>query len=51
MTLPGIGDARAEAILSWRRQHGAFVRIEQIKEISGLKNAVFSQIKELICAE
>lgn len=48
MTLPGIGDARAEAILSWRRQHGAFTQIEQIKEISGLKNAVFGQIKDLI---
>ena len=48
MTLPGIGDARAESILSWRRQHGAFTQIEQIKEISGLKNAIFNQIKDMI---
>jgi len=38
-TLPGIGPARAQAILDWRAQHGAFTRPEQLLEIHGIGNA------------
>ena len=48
MTLPGIGETRAEAILSWRRQHGSFSDISQIKEISGIGDAIFNQIRDYI---
>lgn len=48
MTLPGIGDAKAESILSYRQQHGRFRSIEEIKEISGIKDSVFQQIKDRI---
>ncbi|MCL2446303.1 MAG: helix-hairpin-helix domain-containing protein [Oscillospiraceae bacterium] len=37
--LPGIGPARAQAILDWRAQHGAFSRPEQLLEISGIGTA------------
>ncbi len=30
MTLPGIGESRAKAIISYREQHGAFAQIEDI---------------------
>ena len=34
MTLPGIGESRAKAIISYREQHGAFAQIEDIMKIS-----------------
>ena len=48
MTLPGIGESRAKAIISYREQHGAFVKIEDIMKISGIKQAAFSKIKDKI---
>ena len=46
MTLPGIGESRAKAIISYREQHGAFAQIEDIMKISGIKQAAFSKIKD-----
>ena len=48
MTLPGIGESRAKAIISYREQHGVFVKIEDIMKISGIKQAAFSKIKDKI---
>lgn len=47
-TLPGIGDAKADAILQYREDHGGFGAIEEIQNISGIKSGVFSKIKDLI---
>lgn len=48
MTLPGIGEAKAEAILQYRAEHGNFDSIEEIKNISGIKDGVFEKIKDKI---
>lgn len=48
MTLPGIGESRAKAIISYREQHGAFTKIEDIMKISGIKQAAFLKIKDKI---
>lgn len=48
MTLSGIGESRAKAIISYREQHGAFAQIEDIMKISGIKQAAFSKIKDKI---
>lgn len=48
MTLAGIGEAKADAILAYRQEHGGFRAIEEIMEISGIKEAVFLQIKDRI---
>lgn len=48
MTLPGIGESRAKAIISYREQYGAFAQIEDIMKISGIKQAAFSKIKDKI---
>jgi competence protein ComEA len=48
VTLPGIGDAKADSIIAYRTEHGAFSTIEEIMEIPGIKEAVFSKIKDFI---
>ena len=48
MTLPGIGQAKAEGIVSYREAHGSFEKIEDIMEIEGIKEGVFSKIKDQI---
>ena len=47
-TLPGIGESRARDIISYREKHGGFARPEQIMEVSGIKQAVYEKIKDLI---
>lgn len=48
MTLPGIGESKAEAVISYREEHGMFQKIEEIMNISGIKEAVFLKIKDKI---
>ena len=48
MSLPGIGKTKAEAILSYREEHGAFASIEELKQVSGIKDALFSRVKQYI---
>lgn len=48
MTLPGIGEAKADAILSYRETNGGFSSIEDIQNIPGIKQKAFEKIKDLI---
>lgn len=45
-TLSGIGETRARAIISYREANGAFERIEDIMNVSGIKTALFNSIKD-----
>lgn len=48
MTLPGIGESKAEAVIRHRQEQGKFQTIEDIMQISGIKDAVFAKIKDRI---
>ncbi len=48
MTLPGIGEAKADSIIAYREKNGGFSSIEDIKKIEGIKEGVFSKIKDSI---
>ena len=48
MTLPGIGEARAKAIISYRKESGGFETIEDIMKVNGIKDSVFDQIKDIV---
>ena len=48
MTLGGIGESRAEAIISYREENGGFRSIEEIKKIEGIKEGIFGKIKDKI---
>ena len=48
MTLPGIGEAKAADIIAYRETQGGFASIEDIKKVSGIKDALFNKIKDKI---
>lgn len=48
MTLPGIGEAKAESIISYREEHGKFQSTEDLMKISGIKEGVYNKIKDYI---
>ncbi len=48
MTLPGIGEARAEAIIAYREEHGAFGSPEDIMQVPGIKEAAYEKLKDSI---
>lgn len=50
MTLPGIGESKAEDIIEYRNST-KFEKIEDIKEVSGIGESIFSKIKDLITTE
>ena len=47
-TLPGIGEAKAAAIVRYRKTNGAFARIEDVCSVPGIKGSVYDKIKDLI---
>ena len=48
MMLSGIGEAKADAIIKYREEHGGFQSIEEIMDIEGIKEGVFQKIKDQI---
>ncbi|WP_233434878.1 helix-hairpin-helix domain-containing protein [Mesobacillus jeotgali] len=47
-TLPGIGPAKADAIIEYREMNGPYKSIEDLKEISGIGDKTFEKLKDLI---
>lgn len=45
LILPGIGEAKAEEIISYRNSNGLFENIDDIKKVSGIGDALFEKIK------
>lgn len=50
-SLPGIGPAIAQRIIDYRETVGNFTRIEDITEVSGIGEATFAKIKDMIVVE
>ena len=48
MSLNGIGEGRAEAIIAYREAHGGFSSIEEIKKVDGIGDGIYQKIKDLI---
>ena len=47
-TLPGIGPAKAKAIIAHREEQGKFQSIEGLKDVTGIGDKTFEQLKDLI---
>lgn len=48
MTLNGIGSSKADSILNYREENGFFKTIEEIKNVSGIGDATFENLKDSI---
>lgn len=46
--LPGIGDSKALAIITHREENGGFKSVEDIKNVSGIGDATFANLKDMI---
>lgn len=49
--LPGVGEATANKILTYREENGMFKSIEEIKNVNGIGEKKYIDIKDKICIE
>jgi len=47
-SLPGIGPAKAQAIIDYRTQNGKFQAIDDLKKVNGISDKILEKIKALI---
>jgi len=47
-TLSGVGESKALAIIKYREENGPFTSIDEIKNVSGIGDALFEKIKDNI---
>ena len=48
MTLDGIGESKAQAIIDYREEHGNFLKLEDLMNVSGIGEKAYSKIKDNI---
>ena len=48
MTIPGIGETKAQSIIEYRTQNKEFKTIEEIKNIKGIGESTFEKLKDFI---
>ncbi|MGX4600884.1 helix-hairpin-helix domain-containing protein [Faecalimicrobium sp. JNUCC 81] len=48
-SLPGVGEATANKILNYRQENGTFKSIEEIKNVNGIGEKKYEDLKDAIC--
>lgn len=48
MTLTGVGETRAQAILAYRETHGSFSSVEELMQVEGIKEKTYEKLKDQI---
>ena len=49
--LPGIGEKRAAEIAAWREEHGRFTDTEELMEINGIGEAIYTRLAPYVAVE
>jgi comEA protein len=49
--LPFIGPAKAQAIIDYRKAHGTFQKLEDVKQVKGIGDGIYAKIKSKIKVE
>ena len=45
-TLPGIGPAKAQAIVDYRQANGGFKTVEDLKKVKGIGEGIYGRLKD-----
>ena len=48
LTIPGIGESKAKAIIKYREENGNFISIEDIQKVDGIGSKLYEEIKVYI---
>ncbi|RDY29793.1 competence protein ComE [Romboutsia weinsteinii] len=48
-SLPGVGEATANKIINYREENSSFKSIEEIKNVNGIGDKKYEDLKDLIC--
>lgn len=46
--LPGVGPSRAQAIIDYRRTHGPFVSVDDLRSVKGIGDKTFADLRPLL---
>lgn len=48
MTLSGIGESKADAIIRYRDEHGSFQSVEELMQVNGIKGGTYDNVKDYV---
>lgn len=51
MTLPDIGETRANAILHYRQIHGPFQSVDELAAVEGIGPGILELVREYVCVK
>jgi len=51
MSIKGVGEKRAEAIIAWREQHGPFKSVDDLASVSGIGPAIVDANRNQLTTE
>ena len=48
LKLPGIGNSKAESIIAYREEHGAFSDVKELMNVSGIGEGIYEKLKDKV---